>query len=114
MAGNRLRFDNEIQKANDFVWDEKWDDAIASYRRALNEFPNDVATLMGYAWALLNVEELDEALVNYKRLTALNGADPGPYERIAEIHQRQGDSEQAAEMYYEAAIRYGKQDLTTR
>ena len=32
MAGNRIRFDNEIQKANDFVWDEKWDEAIASYR----------------------------------------------------------------------------------
>lgn len=114
MAGNRVRFDNEIQKANDFVWDEKWDEAIAAYRRALDEFPKDVATLMGYAWALLNVDELDEALETYQNLTALNDADPGPYERIAEIFQKQGHSARAAEMFYKAATRYGKQDLTEK
>jgi tetratricopeptide (TPR) repeat protein len=111
VAGNRLRFDEAIQKANDCVWDEKWDEAVRFYRRALAEFPDDVSALMGHAWALLNAEELEEAREVYQRLTTLNPSDPGPYERIAEIQERGGEVAQAAEMYHEAGVRYGKQNL---
>ncbi len=114
MAGNRLRFDEAIQKANDSVWDEKWDDAARSYRRALAEFPDDVSALMGYAWALLNAEDLEAALEIYQRLTTLNPSDPGPYERIAEIYERNGDTARAAEIYYEAGQRYGKQGVGSK
>jgi tetratricopeptide (TPR) repeat protein len=114
MAGNRLRFEEAIQKANDFVWAEKWDEAITAYRRALTEFPKDVSALMGYAWALLNAEDYDGAIQVYERLTELSPSDPGPYERIAELAERQGDSERAAHMYYQAAQRYAKQSLTAK
>ncbi|HNT77168.1 MAG TPA: tetratricopeptide repeat protein [Anaerolineae bacterium] len=111
MAGNRLRFDDAIQKANDLVWAEKWDDAVKAYRRALAEFPDDVSTLLGYAWALLNASQTDEALAVYERLITLNAADPGPYERIAEIREKRGEAADAATMYFEAAQRYKKQNL---
>jgi len=111
LAGNRLRFDEAIQKANDCVWDEKWEDAVRFYERALAEFPDDVSALMGYAWALFNAEDLETALEVYQRLTTLNPSDPGPYERIAEINERNGDTAQAAATYYEAAQRYGKQNV---
>ncbi len=35
MAANRLRFEEAIQKANDFVWAEKRQDATDAYRQAL-------------------------------------------------------------------------------
>ena len=111
MAGNRLRFDEAIQKANDCVWDEQWDEAVRFYDRALAEFPDDVSALMGYAWALFNAENLEAALKIYQRLTTLSPADPGPYERIAEIYEHNGDIAQAAETYYEAGQRYGNQGV---
>jgi len=114
LAGNRLRFDEAIQKANDCVWDEKWEDAVRFYDRALAEFPDDVSTLMGYAWALFNAEDLEVALEIYQRLTTLSPADPGPYERIAEIYERNGDAAQAAETYYEAGQRYGEQGVKSK
>jgi len=114
LAGNRLRFDEAIQRANDCVWDEKWDEAVRFYRRALAEFPDDVSALMGHAWALFNAEELTEAREVYQRLTTLNPSDPGPYERIAEIQERVGEIAQAAEMYHEAGLRYGKQNLASK
>ncbi len=114
MAGNRLRFDDAIQKANDLVWAEKWDDAVKVYRRALVEFPDDVSTLLGYAWALLNAEQTNEALEVYERLTHLTPADAGPYERIAEIREKRGEGETAATMYAEAAQRYKKQNLSAK
>ena len=114
MAGNRMRFDESIQKANDYVWAEEWTNALKAYRRALREFPDDVSALMGYAWALLNAEELDEALEIYQRLTKLTPSDPGPYERIAEIQEAQGETATAAEMYYQAARHYRQQGLTRK
>jgi tetratricopeptide (TPR) repeat protein len=114
VPGNRLRFEEAIQKANDFVWAEQWDDAIQAYRRALNEFPNDVSALMGYAWALLNSENLDEAVEVYEKLTELSPEDPGPFERIAEVAKERGKSDRAMTMYLEAAKRYGDQDLRSK
>ena len=114
MAGNRLRFDDAILKANDFVWAEKWADAVKAYRRALVEFPDDISALMGYAWALLNADEFDEALGVYEQLTKLNPSDPGPYERIAEMQAKKGETEKAAGMYFEAAQRYGRQRLSAK
>ncbi|MBN2003082.1 MAG: tetratricopeptide repeat protein [Anaerolineae bacterium] len=114
MAGNRLRFDDAIEKANNFVWTEKWDEAVKAYRRALAEFPDDVSALMGYAWALLNAKEPDDALTVYERLTGLNPADPGPYERIAEICEKRGETDRAAATYMEAAQRYRKQKLPAK
>jgi tetratricopeptide (TPR) repeat protein len=114
MAGNRLRFEEEIQKANDFVWAERWREAVQSYRRALTEMPNDVSALIGYAWALLNNQNFDDAVKVYERLTQLTPQDPGPYERIAEVAERQGQASHAAEMYMEAGVRYAKQSLTAK
>ncbi|MGC9467337.1 MAG: tetratricopeptide repeat protein [Anaerolineae bacterium] len=114
MAGNRLRFEEAIQRANDFVWAEKWKDAAAAYRRALSEFADDESALMGYAWALLNADALDDALEVYEHLTEVTPEDPGPYERIAEILRRKGKAQRAAEVYLQAAERYGRQDLTAK
>lgn len=114
MAGNRTRFDNAIQKANNLIWVEKWAAAAKAYRHALAEFPDDVSALMGYAWALLNDDDLAEALDIYQRLTQLTPSDPGPYERLAEIREKYEENEAAADLYAEAAQRYKKQNLNTK
>jgi tetratricopeptide (TPR) repeat protein len=114
MAGNRLRFEEAIQIANDFVWAEKWQDAVVAYRRALNEDPNSESALLGQAWALLNDKQFAEALQVYVRLTKLIPTDPGPYERMGEILDHQGETQRAAEAYVEAAKRYGRQGLVAK
>lgn len=114
MVGNRVRFEEEFQKANDYVWAEQWREAANAYRQALAESPDDDSALMGFAWALLNAGELDEALGVYERLTQLTPADPGPWERAAEILERTGNEERAADNYMQAATRYAKQGLTAK
>ena len=114
MAGNRLRFEEAMQKANDFGWAEEWESAVAFYRKALAEFPDNDSALIGYAWALLNNEQRDEALEVYEHLTKVIPADPGPFERRAEILEHKGQKQQAAAAYIQAARRYAKQGLGTR
>ncbi len=114
MVGDRVHFEEEIQNANDFVWAEKWREAANAYRQALVEFPDSDSALMGYAWALLNAGELDEALKVYERLTQLTPTDPGPWERAAEILERTGHAKRAADNYQQAATRYAKQSLAAK
>ncbi|MGC9398399.1 MAG: tetratricopeptide repeat protein [Anaerolineae bacterium] len=114
MAGNRTRFEEARQKANDLVWEERWSEAIKAYRRALAEFPKDVATLRGYAWALFNAGELEEATKVYRRLTELAPNEPGSYERLAELLLRQGQGNEAAQLYAQAAAIFAEQELTDK
>lgn len=114
MVGDRVRFEEEIQKANDCVWAEQWREAASAYRQALAEFPDNDSALMGFAWALLNAGELDGALGVYERLTRLTPTDPGPWERAAEILERTGNEKRAADNYLQAASRYAKQSLATK
>ncbi|MDF1512824.1 MAG: tetratricopeptide repeat protein [Anaerolineae bacterium] len=111
MAGNRYLFEEAIQKANDSVWAEAWQQAAVSYQRALAEFPEDVSALMGYAWALFNNKQMDEAIIAYRKLTELAPTDPGPYERLAEIMEKRQEFDYAAGFYLGAAQRYGNQNL---
>lgn len=114
MAGNRLRFEEALQRANDAIWAEQWHDAVDAYEQALAEFPDDTSALIGYAWSLLNAGRLAQALKAYRRLTKLIPSDPGPFERIAEILEKQGKQRDAAEWYLQAAERYGKQGLPSK
>ncbi len=111
MAGNRTEFEEARQRANDFVWEEEWSQAIEAYRRALQEFPDDVSTLRGYAWSLFNAGQLEEATEVYRRLTKLDSDDPGSYERLAQCLVRQGDQEEAARLYGQAADLFESQSL---
>lgn len=114
MAGNRTRFEELLQRSNDLVWSEKWPEAVISFRKALQEFPEDVRALMGYAWSLLNADEQEEALQIYQRLARLTPNDPGPYERIGEILERRHESEGSAQMYLRAAEIYRTQKLENK
>ena len=114
MVGNRYLFEEAIQKANDSVWAEAWGQAITTYRRALAEFPDDISAIMGYAWALLNDGNHEEAIIAYRKLTKLAPSDPGPYERLAEIMEEREELDYAAGFYLGAAQRYGDQSLIAK
>ncbi len=114
MAGNRAKFEEALNKANELVWNQKWTEALPFFRRALEEFPEDVPALMGYGWALYNAGELDTALQVYRRITQLSPGDPGPYERIGDIRAKKNEIEGATQMYLHAANIYRQQGLLER
>lgn len=111
MAGNRQRFEQALQRANELIWQNKWPDAAEAYNQALQEFSEDSTALMGYAWALFNAGDLGRAAEIYERLTTIAPKDPGPRERLAEVLAQRGNNEAAATRYIEAAALYQAQSL---
>jgi tetratricopeptide (TPR) repeat protein len=70
-------------------------DAIAAYQRATDLEPGDVRTLGALAQALLNDNQLDEALKYYKELAEADPEDASALIHIGEIQRRQGKYEAA-------------------
>ncbi len=106
MAGNQLRFNEAIERARTQFRNEKWVDAHQAYRRALEEFPNDMTALVGYALSLFNADEWDKAQEVYQRLIQVAPEDPGHYDKMGAILEHKKSGSQAAGFYLKAAERY--------
>ena len=70
-------------------------DAIAAYQRALDIEPGDVRSMGALAQALLNDDQLDAAMKQYRQLAEADPDDTGTLIHIGEIQRRQGKYEDA-------------------
>ena len=70
-------------------------DAIAAYKRAADLDPEDARGMGALAQALLNNNQLDEALKVYRQMAAADPEDAGTSVHISEILRRQGKYEEA-------------------
>jgi tetratricopeptide (TPR) repeat protein len=70
-------------------------DAIAAYKRAADLDPDDVHTMGALAQALLNDDQLDEALKEYQQMAEADPEDAGNLVHVSEILRRQGKYDEA-------------------
>jgi tetratricopeptide (TPR) repeat protein len=74
---------------------KKPEDAVAAYRRALDQEPESVDAQRGLANALLSDGKLDEALKIFNQVVAAEPQDAQSQIHISEIERRQGHYDQA-------------------
>jgi tetratricopeptide (TPR) repeat protein len=70
-------------------------DAIAAYQRASDMEPGDLRTMEALAQALLNNNQFDEALKQFKQLAEADPENAGALVHISEIQRRQAKYEDA-------------------
>lgn len=99
MAGNRRHFERAMRRAADHAGKREWNKAIAQYKLALAEFPDDTAALGGLGLAYLNTQRLEEAVVIYRQARQAGVDDPATLERLADVQERLGHLEDAADTY---------------
>lgn len=99
MAGRREVFDEAMRQGHSAAWDQAWERAINAYRKALEEFPEDTSALTSLGLALLQENDLKGALAVYQRSAALNPNDPVAIEKSADILERLGRLDEAAQAY---------------
>jgi len=103
MTGRRDVFDQAMSKGHSAAWDMQWDHAIACYRAALTEFPDDPKALTSLGYAMLQADRPEEALPIYQRATALTPGDPVAPEKVGEILERLGKLPEAGQTYLAVA-----------
>ena len=70
MTANKDVFDQAMTRGHSAAWDQQWERAIAFYRAALTEFPDESTALSSLGFALLKTEQPEEALRAYQRAAA--------------------------------------------
>lgn len=112
MAGNREIYEQAMNDGHGAAWDQEWDKATSAYARAIQELPEDPAAHNSLGLALLNSKRFDDALKVYNRAHALAPDDPVPLEKGADVLERLGRLQEAAEKYVSVADIYlGQRDL---
>ena len=106
MVGKRSVFEEAMKRASNYAWDKQWSKAITEYKRALAEFPDDLTALVSLGMAYLESRQLEEALSAYQKASQLTPNDPLAWERVADIQERLGRLDEAAETYVAMANTY--------
>ncbi len=103
MAGKRDLYEQAMTRGHSAAWDVQWDKAMAYYRAALTEFPDDPNALTSLGFAMLQADRPEEALAVYQRAAALTPGDPVAPERCGEIFERLGRLNEASQTYMAVA-----------
>jgi tetratricopeptide (TPR) repeat protein len=110
MPGREDIFQKAMNEGHSAAWDQEWDKAVAAYRRALEEFPDNPKALNSLGLALYSLGSVEEAFQIYTRVAKLAPDDPAPMEKVAQLSERLGDLQTAMD----AAIRAGDLFLKQR
>jgi len=106
MPGSEEIFQKVMNQGHSYAWDQEWQKAANSYRKALEEFPDQPKALSSLGLALLQSQQFDEALGIYQQVAKISSTDPVPFERIAQLSERLGQLKQASEAAMRAAELY--------
>ncbi len=112
MAGNQEAYNRAMEAGHNAAWEKDWQQAIATYGQAVQEFPNDALAHIHLGLALLEVGRLDDALKVYSRAHQLSPDDPIPLEKSADVLEKIGRLKEAGQQYINVAEMYiGQRDL---
>lgn len=108
MTEHEDAFQQAMNQGHSAAWDQRWDRAAHFYRLALREIPDHPQALTNLGLALIELQEFDEALHCYQKAARLNPNDPIPLEKVAQLSERMGNLDLAAQAALRAAELYLK------
>jgi tetratricopeptide (TPR) repeat protein len=99
VAGNRARYAEAVRKGTEFNANAQWKEAIAAYRIAISEFPNQPEAYAGLGQACMGQKQLDRALECYKLAARYSRGDVQYLTKVADIQERMGQLSEAGRTY---------------
>jgi len=108
MPGREDVFQNAMNEGHSAAWDQKWEQAVEAYQKALAEFPEKPKALTSLGLALYQAGRYEEALGIYKHAAQASPDDPLPLEKIAQLSERLGHLKQAVQAALQSAELYIK------
>jgi len=109
MAGNRAVYEEAVRRGATRAWEQRWEEAIAAYQQALDEFPDEPDALSGLGMALAGAGRAEEALPVLQRAASMVQENPVLQENLAQVLERLGRPQEAAQVYLQAADLYVRQ-----
>ncbi len=114
MPGTKSVYQDAIKKGHNAAWDGQWTKAVAEYRRALAEFPDDVNVRLSLAHALEESGQFESAVREYSHVAQAQPRDPIPLTHVAEMQIKMRKPGEAAATYLSIAEMYLKLKLKSK
>jgi len=92
-----------LEKGNDMLFKEKYDEAISLYKRAINLNPSYAEGYSNIASALVRQGKIDEAMIQYKKALEINPNFAEASYGIGNILLSKSKDSEAKEYFYKAA-----------
>lgn len=99
-------FQQYMEEGHSAAWEHDWTAAIEAYSRAVQANGDDADAHINLGLALLNDGQLDRALKVYRHAHQLAPDDPLPLERSADVLERMGQAQEAAQQHVKVAEIY--------
>jgi tetratricopeptide (TPR) repeat protein len=106
MAGNKSTYTDAMRKGHNLAWDGRDAEAIYEYRRALAEYPDDLAANYSLGSALLHLHRLTEALGAFDVIRRKAPKDILGMAKMAEVQAALGNRDDADAAYAALAAAY--------
>jgi tetratricopeptide (TPR) repeat protein len=110
MAENSEVFQEKMDAGYTAAWEEDWPTAVKEFSQAVQVGSEDAEAHIQLGLALLNMDRLDDALRVYLRARQLSPNDPAPLERVADVLERMGRLDKAAQQFIAVADIYLKRE----
>lgn len=108
MANRPDAFQKAMNQGHSEAWDQNWDRAAAFYRKALELSDDNPQALTSLGLALIELQDFEGALRCYQKAAKVTPEDPLPLEKIAQLCERLGSLDLAAQAALRAAELYLK------
>jgi tetratricopeptide (TPR) repeat protein len=108
MSGNQQAYQDAMNQGHSAAWDQDWQKASKYYRIAIDEFPENPIALTSLGLALFELQKYPDSLEYYRRAAKISPNDPLPIQKVAEIHERLGDLDNASKAYMDVAELYAR------
>lgn len=99
MAGDRTRYDEALSRGHSYSWDQRWEEAIEQFKVAVAEFGEEPAPYAGLGMAYLELDELEQALENYKLAARHSRGDVIYLRQVAQVQERLSQATAAGQTY---------------
>jgi tetratricopeptide (TPR) repeat protein len=110
VAGDQQKFQVAMAHADRFSQEGKWADAMKAYRFALAEFPNNEAAITGFGKSGLAIGQVEIAWRAFQQILKINPANLEALNYMADIQERMGQVDAAAETYFRIGNVYAAQN----
>lgn len=99
MSRNRPQFEEALNRGHAFNWDQRWEEAIREFEKAVKLAPNEPAAYEGLGTAYRGLDRMVKALENYKLAARYSRGDIIYLRQVADMQELLHQESEAGRTY---------------
>ena len=99
MSQERTLYEAALNQGHTFSWDQQWREAIKAFQTAISHVDNEPAAFAGLGMAHYELQNLEQALENYKQAARFSGGDIMYLRQIARVQEELTQEADAGQTY---------------